>query len=128
MIAAAVKASGELGNSPPSRTGRPRKHADDAARYRAYRGRRKKRHETGHETPPRHETGHETAVGLEPPRHETSHETSHETGFVTAHDKATADDQARSEILGAHVLSACDPRNVPRDQIPFQRAMGCACA
>ena len=29
MIAAAIKAGGELGNSPPSRGGRPRKHADD---------------------------------------------------------------------------------------------------
>ena len=33
IIAAAVKASGELGNSPPSRGGRPRKHADKAARH-----------------------------------------------------------------------------------------------
>jgi hypothetical protein len=51
IIAAAVKAGGEFGDSPPRPNGRPRKHADDASRYRAYRARKRARHETRHEIP-----------------------------------------------------------------------------
>jgi hypothetical protein len=45
--------------APRPKAGRPRKYPTDAARYRAYRRRKKGRHETGHETPAdeeRHET------------------------------------------------------------------------
>jgi hypothetical protein len=60
MIAAAIKASGELGNSPRRRGGRPRKYADRAARDRAYRAQKKPRVERRVETPPRDEIRVET--------------------------------------------------------------------
>jgi len=45
MIAAAVGAAGEFGDSPPRPNGRPRKYADRALRDRAYRERKKARDE-----------------------------------------------------------------------------------
>jgi len=45
IIAAAVKAGGEFGGSPPRRGGRPRKYADRSLRDRAYRERKKARDE-----------------------------------------------------------------------------------
>jgi hypothetical protein len=53
MIAAAVGAAGEFGDSPPRPNGRPRKYADRALRDRAYRERKKARDEMRDETPPR---------------------------------------------------------------------------
>ena len=55
MIAAAVGAAGEFGDSPPRPNGRPRKYADRALRDRAYRERKKARDEMRDETPPRDE-------------------------------------------------------------------------
>jgi hypothetical protein len=52
MIAAAVKAGGELQNSPRRQRGRRRQYADDAARQRAWR----RRNEIRDEIPPRHES------------------------------------------------------------------------
>jgi hypothetical protein len=46
MIAAAVKAGGELQNSPPRQRGRRRQYADDAARQRAWRRRNEIRDES----------------------------------------------------------------------------------
>jgi hypothetical protein len=60
MIAAAVKAGGDYGESPRSKGGRPRLYADRAARDRFYRAQRKQRVETRVETPPRVETRVET--------------------------------------------------------------------
>jgi hypothetical protein len=82
MIAAAVNAAGELGNSPTPRGGRPRKHANDTARKRAWKKGATKRvtklasgDETGDETPSRllgegDETGDETPA----PRNEIRNE------------------------------------------------------
>ena len=61
IIAAAVGAAGGFGDSPPRPNGRPRKHADKASRHRAYRARKRVRHETPRDETPRHETRHETS-------------------------------------------------------------------
>jgi hypothetical protein len=74
IVAAAVKALGDLGKSPKPQGGGPRLYADRAARDRAYRAQKKPRVETGVETPPRVETCVETRdeVRVEtPPRVET---------------------------------------------------------
>jgi hypothetical protein len=78
MIAAAEKAYGEFGDSPPSRAGRPRKHADRASKDRAYRERKKARVETRVETDRAARLGDETRVetpSAEAPRVETCDET-----------------------------------------------------
>jgi hypothetical protein len=79
MIAAAIKAGGELGNSTKPRGGRPRKHADDTARKRAWKKGVTKRvtklvagDETGDETPLRPVGGDETPA----PRNENRDEIS----------------------------------------------------
>jgi hypothetical protein len=120
MIAAAVKASGEFATPHPSRGGRPRKHADDASRYRAYRGRRKKRHETGsvarHETHESHETRHETRDD-----YNLKYNQRHETSSVTAElDRVLDEHGMRHTLFGPMErsweddASPASPEQLPR--------------
>jgi hypothetical protein len=100
MIAAAVKAGGESRTPHPG--GRPRKHADTAARDRAYRE-RKKRDETSFD------------VGGTAGRDETSFDARDETSFVTRDETPVArvveGDELRDEV---RILNAAH-WNVDRD-------------
>ena len=70
IIAAAVKAGGEFGDSPPRPNGRPRKYADHAARTRAWRRRYEIRNEIPAPDAPRYEIRNE----IQPPRDEIRNE------------------------------------------------------
>jgi hypothetical protein len=66
MLAAAVKAGGELQNSPPRQRGRRRQYADDAARQRAWRRRNEIRYENQPSAGPRNEIRNEIPVERRP--------------------------------------------------------------
>src|SRR6516165_4814023 len=66
MIAAAVGAAGEFGDSPPRPNGRPRKYANESARQRAWQRRNEIHNEIPAPDAPRNETHNEMTQNLRP--------------------------------------------------------------
>jgi hypothetical protein len=80
MIALVKSVSGTFEGVPRSKGGRPRKHADDAAKFRAFRARKRARNEISNETPeyhPEYDRAERRAARL---GNETSNETGVELG------------------------------------------------
>jgi hypothetical protein len=114
MIVAAEKAYGEFGDSPPSRGGRPCKHADRAAKHRAYRERKKARDETPAAEASRDETGDETSARMARAIAETivaavpRDETRNETPAVEASRDETRDETDLYARSMAHLRERLD--------------------
>jgi hypothetical protein len=102
IIAAAVKAGGD---PPPRPNGRPRKHADRAAKDRAYRERKRARDETRGETSPRVETRVETPASRNEIRNEIPR---HVRKFVTKF-RRSREGPAPPALTAAAMISSVAP-------------------